>query len=148
MDLELPATLWHSHAMKLNRALTLAAFLALASGAAAETPMTAAEFDDYTLGKTLFFNSGGVSYGVEEYLPNRRVRWSFLDGECKEGEWFAEGSEICFQYEDGIGPQCWTFFQDTGGLRARFRGDAPGSELYEARQSDEPMVCLGPKIGV
>jgi len=89
-----------------------------------------------------------VSYGVEEYLPNRRVRWSFLDGECKEGEWFTEGSEICFQYEDGTGPQCWTFFQGANGLRARFRGDDPGSELYEARQTDEPMMCLGPRIGV
>jgi len=134
--------------MKHLAAITLSALLSLGLPAAAETPMTGAEFDAYTLGKTLFFNSGGVSYGVEEYLPNRRVRWSFLDGECKEGEWFTEGSEICFQYEDGTGPQCWTFFQGANGLRARFRGDDPGSELYEARQTDEPMMCLGPRIGV
>ncbi|WP_226779172.1 hypothetical protein [Oceaniglobus trochenteri] len=125
------------------------AFLALFTGvASAQAPMTAAEFDAYTQGKTLFFEAGGLSYGVEEYLPGRKVRWSFLDGDCKEGSWYPSGAQICFEYEDGTGPQCWTFFRDTGGLRAIFQGDDPQTALYEARQSDEPMVCLGPKIGV
>ncbi len=114
----------------------------------AETPLSGAEFDAYTQGKTLYFNSGGTSYGVEEYLPGRKVRWSFLDGRCKEGDWYTSGSEICFRYEDGTGPQCWTFFRDAGGLRARFQGDSDSSDLYEARQSDEPMLCLGPEVGV
>ncbi|WP_108484704.1 hypothetical protein [Oceaniglobus ichthyenteri] len=125
-----------------------AAFALLATPLAAETPLTGPEFDAYTQGKTLYFNSGGVSYGVEEYMPNRRVRWSFLDGECKEGEWYENGSQICFEYDDGTGPQCWTFFKGQGGLRARFEGENVSDFLYEARQSDEPMVCLGPKIGV
>ncbi|NCO20636.1 MAG: hypothetical protein GW905_01185 [Rhodobacterales bacterium] len=134
--------------MKIVYALSISAILALALPATAETPLNGAEFDAYTQGKTLYFNAGGMSYGVEEYLPNRRVRWSFMDGACKDGEWYTEGSEICFIYEDGTGPQCWTFFKEGSSLRARFRGDPPGSELYEALQSDEPMQCLGPRIGV
>lgn len=132
----------------LASAVLISALCAVALPAASETPMTGAEFDAYTQGKTLYFNSGGVSYGVEEYLPGRQVRWSFLDGECKEGEWYTSGEQICFEYEDGTGPQCWTFYKDNGGLRARFQGESAGSDLYEARQSDEPMVCLGPRIGV
>lgn len=114
----------------------------------AESPLSPAQFEEYVEGRTLYFNSGGVEYGVEEYLPNRRVRWSFLDGECKDGDWYPVGNQICFEYEDGTGPQCWTFFQDTGGLRAKFQGGDFESELYEARKSDKPMVCLGPKVGV
>ncbi len=137
----------------MNAKMTLAALLTiglLTTGlpAHAQTAMSAVEFDGYTQGKTLYFNSGGVSYGVEEYLPNRRVRWAFLDGECKEGSWYASGEQICFEYDDGTGPQCWTFFQSADGLRARFQDDEPGGELYEAKQSTEPMLCLGPKIGV
>ena len=132
----------------MKHMLALAITFASATVVLAETPMTDPEFDAYTQGKTLFFNSGGISYGVEEYLPNRRVRWSFLDGACKEGEWFQRDTQICFVYEDSTGPQCWTFFKGDAGLRARFEGQSINSDLYETRQSDEPMICLGPEIGV
>lgn len=114
----------------------------------AEIPLSAGEFEAYTTGKTLYFQSGGVDYGVEQYLPNRRVRWSFLDGECKDGTWYAQAEYICFDYEDDTGPQCWTFYRSGNGLKARFAGDPEGSELYETRASTEPMQCLGPEIGV
>lgn len=128
--------------------VAMALAVALASSAQAQdTPLTAQQFEDYTTGKTLYFNSGGVSYGVEEYRDGRRVRWSFLDGRCKEGEWYPEDGQICFVYEDGTGPQCWTFFRGSNGLRARFMGDPAGSELYEAQQTDEPMACMGPDVG-
>nr|WP_102110473.1 hypothetical protein [Kandeliimicrobium roseum] len=131
-------------------ALTLALTTGAAFAATGQdgTPMSAAEFEAYTTGKTLYFNAGGVSYGVEEYREGRKVRWSFLDGRCKEGQWYSEGEQICFVYEDGTGPQCWTFFRGNGGLRAHFMGDPAGSELYEAQQTDEPMSCMGPDVGV
>ncbi|MEM6728766.1 MAG: hypothetical protein AAF618_09715, partial [Pseudomonadota bacterium] len=41
-------------------------------------PMTPAEFEAYTTGKTFFFaTEGNQPYGAEEYLPNRQVRWAF-----------------------------------------------------------------------
>lgn len=116
--------------------------------AAAETPMSAGEFEAYVTGKILYFSIGGAPYGMEEYHPGREVRWSFLDDDCKKGRWYPAEEQICFVYEDGTGPQCWTFFRDADGLRARFAGDPPDTDLYETHTSDEPMQCPGPEIGV
>ncbi len=122
--------------------------LGFAAPAWAAEPMSADEFDAYTQGKTLFFGQSGKAYGAEEYLPNRRVRWSFLDGQCQEGYWYEDGPEICFVYDGGAGPQCWMFQQGPQGLVAEFRGDNALPELYEAQDLGEEMVCLGPEIGV
>ncbi len=126
--------------------LILWAFSALA--AAADPMMSAAEFDAYTKGKTLFYGRGGQSYGAEVYYENRRVQWSFLDGECKEGEWYEESGLICFVYDDNPDPQCWSFQEGSGGLIARFENDPETTELYEAEDVGRELVCLGPKVGV
>lgn len=125
------------------------AFCAALPASAAE-PLSANAFESYVDGKTLYYGSGQQSYGVEEYLPDRRVRWSFLDGRCKEGYWYeADGSEICFVYEDAPeDPQCWTFFNEGSKLRAVFRNDPRATVLYEARQINDPMMCYGPEVGV
>jgi hypothetical protein len=113
----------------------------------ASAGMSAEDFEAYVTGQTLTFAEEGQVYGIEEYLPNRRVRWAFLDGECQEGVWYPEGDAICFVYEDRPNePQCWVFREDGGRLGATFRGD--GRELYEAARTDEPLVCLGPEVGV
>ena len=122
--------------------------LSLIAGAASSEPMSAAEFEAYVTGKTLYYGRSGEAYGAEIYHENRRVTWSFLDGECKEGRWFAEGPLICFVYEDRPDPQCWTFEQGPGGLIATFENNPASTELYEAQDIGEKMVCLGPKIGV
>ncbi|MEO0937247.1 MAG: hypothetical protein AAFY38_03760 [Pseudomonadota bacterium] len=126
------------------------AFLLLALLAAPVTaePMTGPEFEAYTTGRTLFFGQNGAPYGAEIYLENRRVRWSFLDGECKDGYWYDDGPLICFVYEDRPEPQCWTFELGSGGLIARFENEPNATELYEAQDLGEEMLCLGPKIGV
>ncbi len=117
--------------------------------ALAEQAMTGAEFDAYSQGKTLFYATGGQSYGAEQYLPDHRVVWAFLGDECRRGTWYETGENICFVYDDTPdAPQCWTFYQGAGGLSARFQGDAPGSELVEVNQSPEPLVCPGPQVGV
>ena len=129
--------------------LTVLALAPLAAlPALADTPMSPAEFETYTTGKTLTYASNGRAYGIEEYLENRRVRWSFLDGECQDGSWYPAGDMICFVYDGSGDPQCWTFFREGSGLRALFMNDPDETELYETRASDEPMICLGPKIGV
>lgn len=133
----------------LKPCLALLTCTMLLSGASAgEGPLSAEEFDAYTRGKTLFYGQNGQAYGAEEYLENRRVRWSFLDGECKEGEWYEQGEQICFVYDDNPDPQCWTFRLDANGLSARFQDLAGATELYEAEDIGEEMICLGPEIGV
>lgn len=127
----------------------LAILLTLAAQTAAAQPaLTGAEFDTYTRGKTMFYGFQGTVYGVERYLPNRRVIWSFLDGNCKEGVWYEQADQICFVYEDRIDPQCWVFTKSDGGLIALFEGNSDATELYEAEDVNEEMVCLGPEVGV
>ena len=110
--------------------------------------MSAAEFDAYTAGKTLYFGRNGRAYGAEVYLPNNRVRWSFLDGDCKDGIWYEEAGEICFVYEDRPEPQCWSFQKGPNGLIAKFESNPESVDLYEAQDVDEEMICLGPDVGV
>lgn len=115
---------------------------------AASDLMTADEFEAYVTGKTLFYGQGGAPYGAEIYLPDRQVKWSFLDGECKDGYWYDDAGLICFVYEDNPDPQCWSFEQHPGGLVARFENNPDGTELYEANDHGREMLCLGPKVGV
>lgn len=111
--------------------------------------MSGAEFDAYTRGKTLYFGRDGSAYGAEVYLDNRRVRWSFLDGDCKDGVWYEDSpGNICFVYEDPSDPQCWTFTRGGTGLIARFQNNPDAMDLYEAQNVSEEMICLGPKVGV
>lgn len=111
-------------------------------------PLSASEFDRYTQGRTLFYGFGGAMYGVERYLPGRRVIWSFLDGKCQEGSWYDKAGQICFVYENRNDPQCWTFELGARGLTARFGDDPAATELYEAEDIGEDMLCHGPDVGV
>lgn len=133
----------------------LLAFLTLAAGGAghaglalAQEALSGPEFDARTLGRTFLFSTQGETYGGEEYLPGQRVRWSFLDGRCKDGYWYEEGGQICFSYDDDSGPHCWIFYNEGGELSARFAGDPQGSGFYATSESNEPLLCLGPEVGV
>ena len=118
------------------------------TSALAETPLDAEGFDRLTLGKTFTYGNGETPYGAEEYLPNRRVRWSFLDGRCIDGHWFESKGHICFVYENDPEQHCWDVFKNGGSLRARI-ADAPDlTPLYELEQSTEPLYCMGPDVGV
>ena len=132
----------------MTRFLILSAFLVHATSSSAQDSMSGADFEAYVTGKTLYFGESGQDYGVEEYHENRRVRWSFLDGQCKDGFWYEDGDLICFVYEDRPEPQCWSFYISNNGLRAVFDGDPDQTTLYEARQNDKPMLCYGPEVGV
>lgn len=138
-------------------ALAAAAMPALAQDGAPEDgapeaaegpPLDAAAFDAYSQGKTMTYAAGGQIYGIEQYLPGHRVRWAFVGDICKEGTWFQQGDEICFDYEDTPALQCWRFYQTPAGLMARFSGDPASDPLIAVRESPEPLPCLGPKVGV
>ena len=100
------------------------------------------------LGRTFTYAENGTAYGAEEYLPGRRVRWSFLDGQCKAGFWWEEAGQICFAYEDNPEPQCWRFFMGEAGLVAHYTSSDDAAPLYEVGQSSDPLLCLGPETGV
>ncbi len=112
-------------------------------------PMTAVEFEAFTTGKTMSYaNQGATPYGREEYLPGRRVRWAFEGAECKEGTWFEDLELICFVYEDNPVAQCWSFYLTERGLRAQFENREGSAPLYVISESEEPLSCPGPLVGV
>lgn len=130
------------------RLLLVLSLLVTPCAAVTQDQMTAAEFDSYTRGKTFYYGAQGAPYGGEEYLENRRVRWSFLDGRCQKGEWYEDDGLICFVYENKPEPQCWSFQRSGSGLVAQFQNDPAQTQLYEMEQTGEPLHCLGPEIGV
>ncbi len=136
------------HSRHMQKLLLTLCLTLIATPLWAQSAMTGAEFDSYTRGKTFFYGNQGSAYGAEEYLDNRRVRWTFLDGRCQEGHWFTEEDMICFVYEDQPDTQCWTFYLAPGGLTARFENEPSSLELYEVEKSAEPLTCMGPDIGV
>lgn len=116
---------------------------------AAQTPMTAAEFEAYVTGRTLTFGFEGQAYGVEEFRPGRRTTWAFMGEDCREGHWFDRDEQICFIYDDMPEQEhCWIFWRGENGLNARFMSEEDGTELYEVQQSARPLMCLGPEVGV
>lgn len=129
------------------KALALALAL-LAAPATAQDAMTGDEFEAYTAGKTLLFGLLGEVYGGEDYLADRRVRWSFLDGRCQDGVWYEEAGEICFAYDDHPEPICWLFYETPSGLVAELAGGEASQQLYETGEAEEPLFCLGPEVGV
>ena len=115
---------------------------------AADRPVSPSEFEAIVAGRTLSYSTRGVEYGAEEYLNNRRVRWSYLNGDCEEGSWYAKGPQVCFIYDDLPSPQCWQFYLRDGRLLARFEDNPEATELYELDRREEPLMCLGPEVGV
>jgi len=130
----------------------LSAFLLLAAPLAAhaapdDVPLTPGQFEAYVMGQTLTYSAASGPYGAEEYLHDHRVRWSYLDGTCQDGRWYAAGDEICFVYELIPDPQCWRFYLRGERLMARFENDPGATELYETSHRSEPLICPGPRVG-
>jgi hypothetical protein len=123
---------------------------AAATVAQGETRLDAEAFDRMTLGRTLTFSHEGQPYGMEQYLPNRRVIWAFIGDRCEEGSWYEREGMICFVYDyNPTNEQCWSFFATDRGLRGVFDGpDGPSTELYEIQRSTAPLSCAAPGVGV
>jgi hypothetical protein len=134
--------------MRTLLALLLAASPAFAAPAFADGPLDATEFDALTLGRTMTWSEFGTVYGVEEYLPNRRVRWSAVGDDCKLGHWSGEGEAICFRYEDDPEPDCWIVTQSGSGLLARYLTNPPETDPVVVEDSAIPLSCPGPEVGV
>lgn len=121
---------------------------AAAQSAGAETPLSAEAFEAHVTGRTITFQRHGRIFGVEQYLTDRRVRWSVQPDLCQYGIWYARDDDICFVYEDDPLPSCWTFWLRDGALVALSTLDSPGQELYEVDSNQTPLPCPGPDVGV
>jgi hypothetical protein len=122
-------------------------FLLLTGPVHADPALTAEEFDALTLGRTMTWSEFGQVYGVERYLPDRRVRWTVLGDDCLAGHWYMAGDAICFVYEDDPTPACWTVTLDGAGMLARLTTNPPDAEPVVVTETTEPMACFGPEVG-
>jgi len=122
--------------------------LSLVTPGLAETPISPEQFEAHVTGKTLTYQQFDYIFGVEEYLPDRKVRWSTAPDECQYGSWYPQGKDICFVYEYDPTPACWTFWMKDGALVALSTTGLPGEELHEVQASDQGLPCPGPEVGV
>lgn len=131
--------------MKLALALVCAGWPALA-----ETPLSGAAFDALTQGKTMTYARDGQVWGSEQYLADRQVLWAFAGEDCKRGFWReAEPGLICFSYQDDpLDLECWRFFTEDGQLTAQSMKEPGVAPLAVVAQSDAPLSCIGPEVGV
>jgi len=122
------------------RSLTLC--LMLATPAMAQEGMTAQEFDAYVTGRTITFSTPlNPTFGVERYLPGRRVMWSTFDGTCQYGVWFESKGDICFRYEGDPEHKCWTIYAESDGLRGVFTTRPNTTVIYENPAREDPLIC-------
>lgn len=120
---------------------SLLLLLLLATPAAAQDKMTAAEFDAHVTGRTITFRTdSNPLYGIEAYLEGRRVMWSAFDGTCMYGTWYEREGDICFLYEDDPEPKCWATYMEDNGIRAVFTNVPFGTVIYETDE-DAPLIC-------
>lgn len=122
--------------------------LVVAIPATAGPALDAEAFEAQTRGRTVYFYSDGQAYGVEHYLGNRQVAWSFANEPCVEGYWYPAGDMICFVYEGVAEPHCWGYFAEGGGLRALFDNQPGEMELTEGAAFGTSHSCTGPEVGV
>lgn len=121
---------------------SLAICLFLAAPLQAQDAMTGPEFDAYVTGKTITFRTEtNPNFGIERYLPNRRVMWSAFDGTCKYGVWFESKGDICFRYNDVQVPQCWTIYDEPDGLRGLYTTNPNTTVIFELLDREEPLIC-------
>lgn len=115
-------------------------------------PLSAAQFEAYATGKTLTYAQDGTVWGQEQYLPGRGVVWEFTGEPCEYGTWTEEKAYddtpmMCFVYDDNPDTNCWQFYLGKTGLVALFVGGG-NTAFSEVGQTQEPMQCPGPKVGV
>ena len=129
----------------LSLVLTLAAAPAMAQDAPApadDPGLDAAGFDALTRGKTFDTHDAEVGpYGVETFLPGRRVIWRDSDG-CMKGTWRQAGDQICFDYEDRATPVCWTYHDRGDWIEGFFDGQRQSVPIMLYPGAD-PVSCEG-----
>ena len=121
---------------------SLFVWLLLSTPALAQDAMTAEEFDAYVTGKTITFRTAlNPEFGVERYLPGRRVMWSTFDGTCMYGIWFESKGDICFRYDGDPEHKCWEIYDEPAGLRGVYTTHPNTTVIYEVPERQDPLIC-------
>lgn len=128
--------------------MRVALCLMLAGPAAADQPMTSAEFQAYVGRDTLTYGYSDGSVGRAEYLAEETVRWQY-DGEasCEVGTWKQDGDLLCFMFPSQNGPACWRFVLTAGGLYGTGAGRrTEGYRIFQINRSQHPLTCAVPGV--
>lgn len=116
--------------------------LIAATPVSADATMDAADFDAHVTGRTITFRTDTIdTYGVERYMPGRRVMWSSVEGICQYGVWFESKGDICFRYENDPEHKCWTIHSDPDGIRGVYTTKPPFTVIYEVPDAQTPLIC-------
>lgn len=134
----------------MKRAAFAVGLSVMAAATWADEPLSGPEFDAYTQGKTMTYAQGGTVWGREQYLPGARVIWAFEGQDCKRGAWHeAAPGLICFAYQDNPADlECWRFFHREGKLFAQPDGADNAAPLAAIEETNAPLACPGPDLGV
>ncbi len=113
--------------------------------------LTGPEFDALSRGTTMHFSANGQYFGSEQFFSGQRTVWRADDGSCVNGKWTYEPPAICFVYDDGSGPFCWTVAQDGDNITVTSTNSidgAPPLVLELSGQDTQQILCTGPLFGV
>lgn len=121
----------------------LLTLMMLPAAAAAETLMSAPEFEAATEGRTLYFeDEAGAYFGAEQYLEGRESIWLPREGQCIPGVWSEwDRGRICFLHYDQVA--CWLIYGENGEVtsaEAADEGDQP-LRLRIVRKDTTPVLC-------
>ncbi len=123
---------------------------ALSSPVFAQEPVPAAEFDNYSVGTTLYFTKDGMFYGSEQFLEDRKSVWRAEDGSCVNGSWVEIEGGICFTYDGRSNSHCWALTREDGKItiESMFATPTQPSTMLEVSGQDTvPIICTGPSVG-
>ena len=129
----------------------LVALIIMFAGAAPAQTLNGKEFDSLSLGSTMHFTAYGAFYGSEQFFLGQRTVWRADDGRCVNGKWTYEAPAICFVYDDGSGPYCWTIEGNAEQLTVtstRNEEGEPPLVLSLSGQDKSEILCTGPLFGV
>ena len=128
--------------LPLGRMAAVAAALVATEGAAQER-ITADEFLDLAVGRTLTFNdfASGYTVGVEEYLNRRLSVWRETGGDCVYGDITIEDGKLCFLYDHDPDKACWWTYREGERLFVLYADLARGEIQEVVKIVDEPLGC-------
>ncbi len=127
------------------------ALLATTNAALAQDLLSADEFDQLSVGTTLYFSEDGRHYGSEQFLENRQSVWRAEDGSCVNGRWAEIEGGICFLYDGSDTTHCWVLIREDGIITITSMTPAEGelpTQLEVTSQDTIPIICTGPTVGV
>ncbi len=117
----------------------------IALPAMGQNRMSADQFLDLAMGKTLHFHSvpSGQLVGIEEFLRRDLSVWKENGGTCVYGRVTIEAGQLCFLYDNERPDQksCWFVLEDHGKIYVRT------PELFRAevqvvdKITDAPLEC-------